>query len=134
MTFIAFLYGSVLALIGLTMVVHSRALIAPLQAMVQSSPVRIGLVLLFFPLGVAGVFFHNDWTWGPGIAVTLLAWILFIKPVAIVLLDGFTEWWVQVALKRFDWVLWMRLEGLGLVLWGLLCYWQAMRLSAQMVG
>lgn len=125
MIFVALLYGVMLFVIGIAATFHTTALLPSMQYIMKDQAARLGVVYLFLPMGLAGVYFHNDWSWGPGLAITLIAWLICVRMAALLLLptvmiDRVIHWvFAKLPLSPL-----LRLSGIMMLIFGALAFWQ----------
>ena len=132
MIFVALLYSVLLAAAGYIMLTQAKELVPWFEPFLNSQlNLHLGTLALL-PFALAGVWFHNDWTLGPGLAVTVIAWVSLVELLVLLLLPSFMraliDWW----LKRGTPQLWLRLEGALLLVLGVLGLWHTYNLTQMM--
>ena len=130
--FVIFFYAFFLLCVGLAMLLQASTLLPAVRDTLVSPSKRLIAMLAMLPIGLAGVWFHNDFTPNLGLIVTLVAWITCFRVALLLLLPAFVDTMINWILGKINLLLWLRVGGGSLVLLGALLLWHLYGLSRAM--
>lgn len=92
---IAQVFGLIVTIFGLSIIVNHKSVIASLEKTVQSKGSLWVLGFIILIMGAVMVVFHNFWTSGLELFITILSWLTLIKGIVIVALPNIAAQWYR---------------------------------------